>query len=419
MHATASTTTRSSRKPLSPKSVPLLMASVLVMALGLTTGCGSEPVEAKKSSSETAPQPDASTVAPPAQKLLSGEVVMDPAAPELKRMTIEAVRGAMVELDEVVTPARIQANPHNVGHAVVPVPGRIVRVMTKLGDSVSKGQALIAIESSSVAEAESAFVQGEAALRQAEISTTKADADLARVTDLYEHQAVAQKEVLSAQTTASLTKATVEQAKSIRDQARRRLELLGLKSGAFDQRVVVTAPISGKVMEVSVVEGEFRNEINTPLVTITDLSRVWVESQVPESKIRLFHAGGYAQLELIAFPGETFRARVTRLADSVDSETRTIKVDAEMVNEGGKLRPDMFGSLRYSAGQVKAPWIPETAVVRQNGVDFAFVERAPGRFAPVPVELGKLQNGGFSVSKGLKVGDRVVTQGAVYLKAAL
>ena len=172
-------------------------------------------------------------------------------------------------------------------------------------------------------------------------------------------------------------------------------------------------------MEINVVEGEFRNEINTPLITINDLSRVWVESEVPESKIRLFRLGGIAQLELIAFPNEIFRAKVTRIADSVDSETRTIKVDAEMENASGKLRPEMFGSLRYSTGETSSPWIPEGAVVRLNGVDLVFVEKSAGRFLSVPVELGKPQQGGFPVSKGLKAGDRVVTQGAVYLKAAL
>ena len=344
---------------------------------------------------------------------------MDPAAPELKQMTIEAVKAVLVPVDEVVATARIQANPHSVAHAVVPVPGRIVGVLAKLGDSVEKGQPLVAIESSTVAEAESAFVQSENSVRQAEISLNKADADVTRITDLYEHQAVAQKEVLSAKTTASLNKAAVEQAESIREQARRRLELLGLKAGQFQQRVVVNAPISGKVMEISVVEGEFRNEINTPLVTITDLSHVWVESEVPESKIRLFHVGGIVELELIAFPGETFRAKITRLADSVDSDTRTVKVDSELVNTGGKLRPDMFGSLRYSAGEMMSPWVPGEAVVRLNGVDLVFVEVKPGRFAAVPVELGKPLKDGFPVAKGLKIGDRVVTQGAVYLKAAL
>jgi membrane fusion protein, heavy metal efflux system len=393
------------------------LSFALAACLAFNTGCGKSGAD---SASAKEPPPVASSAAAsPAQKGLAGEVVMDPAAPELKQMTIEAVRAVPVAVDEVTATARIQANPHSVAHAVVPVPGRIVSVMVKLGDTVVKGQPLVAIESSAVAESESAFVQSEASVRQAEIALTKAEADLTRISDLYDHQAVAQKEVLAAQTTAGLTKASVDQARSGRDQARRRLELLGLKAGEFQQRIVVTAPISGKVMEVSVVEGEFRNEINTPLVTITDLRRVWVESEVPESKIRLFRIGGVAQLELIAYPGEVFRAKVTRIADSVDSETRTIKVDAEMENATGKLRPDMFGSLRYSAGDVPSPWIPEAAVVRLNGVDLVFVEKSAGRFLSVPVDLGKLQQSGYPVSKGVKVGDRVVTQGSVYLKAAL
>lgn len=353
------------------------------------------------------------------QKALSGEVVMDPAAPELKQMSIEPVRAIPVAVDEVTATARIQANPHNVGHAVVPVPGRVVSLMVKLGDTVSKGQPVVSIESTAVAEAESGFAQAQSAVRQAEIAYTKAEADHTRLADLYEHQAVAQKEVLAAQTTAGLMKASVEQARSGLDQARRRMELLGLRPGQFQQRVVVNAPISGKVMEVSVVEGEFRNEINTPLVTITDLSRVWVTTEVPESKIRLFRVGGIAKLELIAYPNEVFNAKVTRIADSVDRETRTVQVNAELENPGGKLRPDMFGSLRYSAGDAPAPWIPEEAVVRLNGVDLVFVERGAGRFQAVPVELGKLQQGGFPVEKGVKAGDRLVTKGSVYLKAAL
>lgn len=381
----------------------------------LCAGCGKTPSETVSAKQE----PTASPASTPAQKNLKGEVVMDPSAPELKHMTIEVVRAVPVAVDEVTATARIQANPHNVGHAVVPVPGRIVSVMAKLGDSVVRGQPLVAIESAAVAEAEAAFVQSEASVRQSEIAVSKADADLARITDLFEHQAVAQKEVLSAQTTAALTKASVEQARSVRDQARRRLELLGLKAGEFQQRIIVRAPISGKVMEVSVVEGEFRNEINTPLITITDLSRVWVTTEAPESKIRLFRVGGVAHLELIAYPNEVFHARVTRIADSVDSETRTIKVNAELDNSSGKLRPDMFGSLRYAGGETSSPWIPESAVVRLNGTDLVFVEQAPGRFRAIPVELGKPHEGGFPVAKGVKPGDRVVTQGAVYLKAAL
>ncbi|MEZ5351328.1 MAG: efflux RND transporter periplasmic adaptor subunit [Bryobacteraceae bacterium] len=386
----------------------------------LAAGCGgSTDAEMKGAAAKGAAAAESAAASTEKPPVPDGVVVLDPQAPELQEMTIEAVHTIPVPSDEVTAPARIEANPNRVGHAVVPAPGRIARVMTKLGDAVSQGQPLVAIESPLVAEVESAYVQSETSVRQAELAVAKAEADLSRISDLFQHQAVAEKEVLAARTTAALTKSSLEQAQTAREQARRRLELLGLKPGVFQQQIVVTAPVSGKVLEVSVVDGEYRNEINTALVTITDLSRVWATSQVPESKIRLCKVGGTVNLELIAYPNEAFRGRVTRIADTVDSETRTIKVSAELDNRDGRLRPDMFGQLRYADGTSPEVWVPDAAVVRLAGQDYVFLEQAPGRFVLSKVELGKPYNGGFCLEKGLKTGQRVVTRGAVYLKASL
>ena len=383
-----------------------------VTAALLLHGCG-------KSHEATADSKESSTAAVPVHTSPSGEVTLGPNAPELRQMTIEPVKTVAVPADQVTAPAKIEVNPAHMGHAVLPVPGRIMRVMVKLGDSVAKGQPLFTVESSSIAEAESGYVQSESMVRQSELAVAKAEADLARLSDLFEHQAVAQKDVLTAKTAHAVAKSSLEQAQTGREQARRRLELLGLKAGQFQQQVTVTAPVSGKVLEVNVVAGEFRNEINSPLVTIADLSRVWATSDVPESKIRFCKLGGIADLELIAYPGQNFRARVTRIADSVNSETRTVKVTAELDNRGALLRPEMFGTLRYADGMVQTPWIPEGAVVRSSDKDLVFIEQSPGRFQSTPIELGKPQDGGFPVNKGLKPGDRVVTQGSIYLKAAL
>ena len=334
-------------------------------------------------------------------------------------MSVETVRSVSVPGDPVSAPARIEANPNRIGRASMPVPGRVVRVAVKLGDSVQKGQQLAAIDSPLASEAESSYAQADAAVRQAIAAAAKAEADLARLADLYEHRAAAQKDLLAAQTAADVAKTAVEQARSAKDQAQRRLELLGLVPGRLGQLVAVTAPLSGKVLEISVVEGEFRNEISTPLVTIADLSHVWATSDVPESKIRYCKPGGLADLELIAYPGERFRARVTRIADTVNTETRSIKVSAELENAGGRLRPEMYGSLRYSDAAVSAMWAPEAAVVRVGDKDFVFVEQAPGHFRSAPVKLGPRHDGGYTIVDGLKSTDRIVTRGSVYLKAAL
>ncbi len=314
------------------------------------------------------------------QARADGSVVLGPDAPELKQMKIESVREMPIPADELTAPARIEVNPNRVGHAVLPAPGRIVHVMVKMGDSVTRGQPVVSLESPTVAEAETSYMQADASVRQAELALNKADADLARLADLFDHQAVAQKEVMAARTTSALALTSLEQAKTGRNQSRRRLELLGLKAGQLQQQITITAPVSGKVLAVSVVDGEFRNETDNPIVTIADLSRVWATSEVPESKIRYCRIGGTADLELIAYPHETFSARVTRIADTVDSETRTIKVSAELENTGGRLRPEMYGSLHYEYGTVSMPWVPEAAVFRMNEQDFVFVEQSPGHF---------------------------------------
>lgn len=396
--------------PTQPFNGKILSYCLAVAWLALA-GCGKQEraaVEAKDS--PVTPAPTQST---------PGEVVLGPNAPELRQMQIQEVRTVQLPGDEVIAPAKIEANPNRIGHAMLPIPGKIVRVLVKLGDSVTQGEPLVTIESSMIAEAEAAYVQAEVSVRQAELAAAKADADLARLTDLFEHQAVAQKEVLAAQTASALAKSAVEQAQTAREQARRRLEILGLKPGRSDQAATVRAPLSGKVLEISVVEGEFRSETNTPLITIADLRRVWATSEVPESKIRYCKVGGTADLELIAFPGETLHARVTRIADTVNSETRTIKVSAELDNPAGRLRPEMFGRLRYADGMAASAWIPAPAVVRIGEKDFVFVERSPGRFLSTPVQLGQHHAEGYAVTEGLKAGDRVVTQGSVYLKAAL
>jgi multidrug efflux pump subunit AcrA (membrane-fusion protein) len=140
---------------------------------------------------------------------------------------------------------------------------------------------------------------------------------------------------------------------------------------------------------------------------------------VPESKIRYCRVGGVATLDLIAYPGEEFRARVTRIADTVNGETRTIKVSTELDNAAGRLRPEMFGQLRYADGLVPMPWTPAAAVVRIGQKDCVFVEQGAGKFIPTPVELGQPYNGGFAIASGVRAGDRVVTQGSVYLKGLL
>jgi cobalt-zinc-cadmium efflux system membrane fusion protein len=290
-------------------------------------------------------------------------------------------------------------------------------VLVKIGDAVTRGEPLLTIESPDADTAESNYRQAQAALTQAKANLNKAQADYDRAKDLFDHNAVAKKDVLTSENALVQARTAVDQAQATVEQNGRRIEILGLKAGAFGQRVTVGAPISGKVLDMSVAPGEFRNDTNAPVLTIADLSTVWVSSDVPESQIRFIDPGERIDVTLTAFPGETFRARVTRIADTVDPQTRTIKVRAQLDNSRGRLRPEMFGTIKHTDSVRTMPVIPVGAVVQEAGKNMVWVERAAGRFQPVEIKTGGRMDDHLSIVSGLRAGDRVVVDGAMLLRA--
>jgi cobalt-zinc-cadmium efflux system membrane fusion protein len=199
----------------------------------------------------------------------------------------------------------------------------------------------------------------------------------------------------------------------------RRLKLLGLTPGNFQQLVTVRAPLTGKVLDLSVVPGEFRNDASASLMTIADLSTVWVASDVPESYIRFIQLGEPVEISLVAYPGETFTGRVMRIADTVDPQTRTVKVRAEMQNPQGRFRPEMFGSIHHIESTQLTPVLPASAVIQGEPHSVVFVEQSPGRFRQTEITIGKRMGDQVPILSGLTAGARVVIDGAMLLKGQL
>jgi cobalt-zinc-cadmium efflux system membrane fusion protein len=318
--------------------------------------------------------------------------------------------------DEIVTPGKLEANPNRVSKVVLPVAGRVVAVLVKTGDAVRKDQPLVTIQSPDADAAMSTYLAARATEGQAEVALGKAEADSERASDLFEHNAVAKKDVQAAGSALAQAKASLEQARATREQSLRRLTVLGLSANGFDQQVVVRAPLSGKVLELSVVPGEFRNDTNAPLLTVADLSTVWVTSQVPETYIRFVQPGERVQISLVAYPGKTFEGRVSRIADTVDSQTRTVKVQAELDNRRGELRPEMYGSIHHIEGIAPTPVVPAGAVIQSGERTLVYVETAAGRFEPRTVTVGARSGDVVRVISGLSAGEVVVVDGAMLLQ---
>ncbi len=386
---------------------------------------------------------------PAAQSVPSGLIIIPPDSPKLAQIRVEALQVKAVPSGEVTAPGKIEADPNRVSRVPLPVAGRIAQVLVKLGDSVKANQPILVIESSDADAATAAYSQSEAAMTQASAALTQANAALAksnttqrkaradyeRLMDLFEHDAVAKKEVLNAEADlkqadaeVQTAKAGVEQAKAgivqataVREQARRRLAMLGLKPGEAKPQVVVRAPLSGKVLEISVVAGEFRNDTTVPVMTIADLRSVLVSSDLPESSIRLIKVGEPVEITIDAYPGETFEGHVSRLADTLDPKTRTLKALIELNNSRGLFRPEMFGRIRHVEGIKEMPVLPVGAVFQDGGPggvqNIVYVEQSRGRFEPRQVQLGPQTGGILPVLSGVNPGERIVVDGVMLLRS--
>jgi cobalt-zinc-cadmium efflux system membrane fusion protein len=381
----------------------------VVLSAGVLGGCGQGEAPAA-----------ASTPAAPLGNLNVVRIPLD--SPQLKQIRVEPIRQVDMPSDELVAPGRVAMNPNRVSRVLPPVSGRVLKVLVKLGDHVEQGQALLEMESPDGDAAVSADLQAQSTERQTRAALQKAEGDLRRATDLYEHKAVAEKDFLQAQNDVASAKSGYEIAQAVREQTSRKLQLLELKPTEFHQAVQVRAPLTGQVLEVNVAPGEYRAAISfhtdttAPLMTIADLSTVWVSSDVPEPFIPLIHVGEPVAITLVAFPDQILSGRVARIGDVLDAQTRTLKVHVELPNPVGRFRPEMYGSIRHSGPTRRTLVVPDTALLQEYGRSIVFVERGPGQFERREVTTGVRTGTVVAVSEGLAPDERVVVDGAILLK---
>ncbi len=381
----------------------MILLGWLPLALILLTSCGSAP-------------PPTPLPPPPADQSKSSLIEIAANSPKLKQIQVEEVKLEELPTDEFTAPGKIEINPNRVSKVLLPVAGRLTEVLVRFGDAVRKDQQLILLESPEAEAAASAYLQAEGEVAQAASTLHKAATDLERIQDLFKGDAIAKKELVAAEIAVTQAKTAQKQSRNSLEQAKVRLEQLGLKPGIFRQKIAVRAPLSGKITELTAVAGEYRNDLSAALLTIADLSTVWVSADVPESAIRLVQVGERFDVTLAAFPQEVLHSKVARIADSVDPQTRAIKVWAELNNPSGRFRPEMFGEVRHIESLHRVPAVPATAVVQAQQRSIVYRELSKGKFEPTEVELGKRSGNLIPVLRGIKPGDRVVVAGAMLLR---
>jgi len=199
--------------------------------------------------------------------------------------------------------------------------------------------------------------------------------------------------------------------------ARRRLERFDVpaeflrtleESGVVSRTITFPAPFAGFVTGKNVVEGQ-RIEPGMDLMTVTDLSHVWVIAQVFEGEARAAQPGRVARVTLPYDSSVTLTGRTTFVYPIVDPDARTLKVRLEFPNPNGVLRPGMFVTAELGTDSERGIVVPDSAVLDSGTRQLVFVESAPGRFELREVAVGLRADGRAAIASGLSAGERVAT----------
>ncbi|HET6341331.1 MAG TPA: efflux RND transporter periplasmic adaptor subunit [Gemmatimonadota bacterium] len=186
-----------------------------------------------------------------------------------------------------------------------------------------------------------------------------------------------------------------------------------LSTGQVQRTLTLHAPVSGIVMEKSVLEGQ-AVMAGDNLYMIADFSRVWVEAELFEADAALVEEGMPAAIEVTALAGRTFEGRVEYVYPTLKEETRSMTARISLPNPGGRLKPGMYATVRLEKDLGKVLAVPSSAVLRTGETAIAFVDMGEGRLMPHELTLGMTGGEYVEVLEGLEPGARVVTS-AQYL----
>jgi cobalt-zinc-cadmium efflux system membrane fusion protein len=300
-------------------------------------------------------------------------------------------------------PAVVESDPARTAKVLPPVAGRVTELKVQLGARVAAGDVLAVIESSDLAQAVSDLEKARSALK-----LTKQTLD--RLMTLEKTSAIAVKDREQAQS-------DYAQAVSEFERAQSRLQAIGAPSDpkGNPRLLQLKAPVTGSVIDLQMAPGAFLNDPTAAVMTIADLSTVWVTANVPEKDTALVTKGQTVDVVFTAYPTEVFKGTVLFVSDVLDPDTRRTKVRIAFPNPDIRLKPNMFAIATFIAPERPMPIVPTKALILRNESDQVFVEVAPWVFEARPVEVAFQQGDQAVLTSGVKAGDRVVVKGGVLL----
>jgi cobalt-zinc-cadmium efflux system membrane fusion protein len=323
-------------------------------------------------------------------------------SPLRTRLTVSAA--AAEERGTLVTaPGVVESDPARTVNVLPPGAGRVHEVKVGLGDRVQRGAVLASIDSPDLAQA------------YADNDKAAAAAALAARNLRYQEEQLR----IGAAAQRDLESARNDDAQAAAEYTRTRAHLRAMGADA-DARgegrlLAVRAPAAGSITALAVAPGATINDDTQPIMTLADLSVVWVTALIAERDLAGVSRGQDAEIAVDAYPGRTLHGKVLFVADVIEADSRRDKTRIALANPDAFLKPNMFATVTLHGAPLQRVVLPSSALLMDNDRTSVFVAVAPWTFERRTVQ--PLLEGGAQVviESGIAPGEQVVVRGGILL----
>ena len=302
-------------------------------------------------------------------------------------------------------------NAFNTTPVITQVGGPVAKILVVPGERVKRGQPLLEVSSPDYSLLLASYLKARDVFRVT-------DKNYQRAQDLFAHHAIADRDLLQAESDRI-------QAQADLSAAEQGMKILGipkpedLEKSPISAQIPLLAPIGGEVVERLVSPGQVLQAGTTQAFTISDVRTVWVLANIYQGDLAYVKIGDPVNITTDSYP-DKFSGKISFISPALDPTTRTLQARIVVDNPGGKLKKDMYCVATVTAGVIPhAIAVPDAAVLRDDeNQPFVYVATSSNRFGRRQVEIGQSENSETQILKGLSPGEKVVGNGSLFLQFA-
>jgi len=333
-----------------------------------------------------------------------GDTVFVPAGSAvLTNLIIQTIK-SQENLIQFTTTGVVKPLPGHLAEITVPFEGRIVKSFIKLGQKVTTGTPLFEVSSSDYLESVRMCLQ---ARREREL----AEKNYTRKKDLLESGISSRKEFDEAKLALDLADRECEKTMAI-------LKIYNLNPEEADltQSLIVRSPISGEIVSTDITVGQYIKSDSDPIVTVADLSKIWVVARVKEKDLGAINPQDQVEVFTEGLPDKAIKGDVNYIGNIMNEQTRSVEVYIECKNPEKILKSGMFVTVKFYHELANAIIIPASSVLQDYNKSYVYVQVNQGVFVKREVTVTSLADRKLIVHSGLETGNIIVSQGGIYLR---